>query len=119
MNPITRRGFGNAMMIGLGVGAQLSDPRGNLWCQTTEHGRAIRGDMTTKSDVFKPGDTVPSSGIYDVDHDKLDGDDHAQPHQVTALHGEIFPPCRCCQDLVRFRLNQAAEHVLTHDHFKP
>jgi uncharacterized protein len=67
-----------------------------------------------KIDEFKPGDTVPTSGIYDVIHDKLDGDDHANPHQVTAIAGMVFPPCRGCNGWVRFRLHQAAEHVETH-----
>jgi len=34
--------------------------------------------MATKVEEFKPGDKVRASGIYDVIHDKLDGDDHAQ-----------------------------------------
>ena len=66
---------------------------------------------------FKPGDKVPTSGIYDVIHDKLDGDHHAHPHQVTAISGKVFPPCRGCTGSVRFRLYQAAEHVEAHDHF--
>ena len=70
------------------------------------------------SDELKPGDTVPLSGIYDVIHDKLDGDDHALPHRVTAIEGEVFPPCRGCHGLVRFRLERAAEHIDTHDHFQ-
>jgi hypothetical protein len=47
--------------------------------------------MTRKIDEFKPGDKVPTSGIYDVIHDKLDGDDHAHAHQVTAISGTVFP----------------------------
>jgi len=74
--------------------------------------------MATKTDEFKPGDKVPISGIYDVIHDKLDGDDHAHPHQVTAIAGAVFPSCRGCQAWVRFRLHQAAEHVDAHHHFK-
>ena len=35
--------------------------------------------MANNYDVFKPGEKVPTSGIYDVIHDKLDGDDHAHP----------------------------------------
>lgn len=73
--------------------------------------------MANKGDVFKPGDKVPTSGIYDVIHDKLDGDDHAHPHQVTVISGTVFPPCRGCKGSVRFRLHQAAEHLDAHDHF--
>jgi hypothetical protein len=74
--------------------------------------------MEEKLDEFKPGDKVPKSGIYDVIHDKLDGDDHALPHQVTAIARKVFPPCRGCHGWVRFRLHQAAEHIEAHDHFK-
>lgn len=74
--------------------------------------------MTKKLGEFKPEDKVPTSGIYDVIHDKLDGDDHALPHQVTAIAGKIFPPCRGCHESVRFRLHQAGEHVEEHEHFK-
>jgi hypothetical protein len=72
----------------------------------------------TYSDQLKPGDKAPQSGIYDVLHDKLDGDDHALAHQVTAIEGEVFPLCRGCHAAVRFNLNQAAEHIAAHDHFK-
>ena len=75
--------------------------------------------MATQTDEFKPGDTVPTSGLYEVMHDKLDGDDHAHPHQVIAISGTVFPPCRGCHGWVRFRLHQAAEHVEAHEHFKP
>jgi hypothetical protein len=73
--------------------------------------------MANKGDEFKPGDEVPTSGIYDVIHDKLDGDDHAHPHQVTVISGTVFPACRGCKGSVRFRLHQAAEDLDAHDHF--
>jgi len=73
--------------------------------------------VTTEIDEFKPGEKVPASGIYDVIHDRLDGDEHAHPHQVTAIAGTVFPPCRGCKGSVRFRLRQAAEHLDAHDHF--
>ena len=74
--------------------------------------------MVTKIEEFKPGDPVPASGIYEVIHDKLDGEDHAHPHQVLALAGTVFPPCRGCHGWVRFRLHHAAEPVEVHPHFK-
>jgi hypothetical protein len=75
--------------------------------------------MASETGVFGPGDKVPASGIYDVIHDKLDGDEHAHPHQVTAIAGSVFPPCRGCQGSVKFRLHRAAEHLDEHDHFVP
>lgn len=73
--------------------------------------------MTNRSEEFKPGDRVPTSGIYEAVHDKLDGDDHTHPHHITALAGTTFPPCRVCHGWVRFRLDRAAEHVGAHPHF--
>lgn len=75
-------------------------------------------EVTMKNnDELKPGDKVPTSGIYDVIHDKLDGDDHAQPHQVTVISGTVFPPCRGCKGSVSFRLHQAAERLEAHHQF--
>jgi hypothetical protein len=64
--------------------------------------------------IWKPGDTVQQSGIYDVIHDQ----EHLQRHQVTCVHGEPFPPCNHCSKHVRFRLAVAAIHVGNHDSFK-
>jgi len=75
-------------------------------------------NMEKKIEEFTPGEKVPTSGIYDVIHDGLDGDAHAMAHQVTAIAGTVFPPCQGCHGHVRFSLHQAAEHVAAHDHFK-
>jgi hypothetical protein len=56
---------------------------------------------------FHPGDEVPTSGIYDVLHDK----NHAERHQVTCIKGYHFPPCRGCGEKVVFRLAKAALHI--------
>ena len=57
---------------------------------------------------FTPGETVPISGIYDVLHDKVDGEDHAEQQKIAFLAGSVFPTCKGCREWVRFRLNQAA-----------
>lgn len=67
-----------------------------------------------KAKEYKPGDSVPKSGIYKVTHDSQ----HAAGHEVTCVFGEHFPPCNHCGHHPRFRLVQAAQHVETHDHFK-
>ena len=46
--------------------------------------------MSEVGDIFKPGDKVPNSGIYDATHDR----NHTARHQVTCVYGEPFPPCR-------------------------
>lgn len=82
------------------------------------HDEFISGNAVESLDTFKPGDKVPASGIYDAFHDRLDGDDHALPHQITAIAGTLFPPCRVCREWVGFRLHRAAEHVEAHHLFR-
>lgn len=55
---------------------------------------------------FKPGETVPTSGIYKVTHDQA----HTQSHEVTCVYNDIFPPCRDCKH-PRFVLVRAAQHI--------
>lgn len=74
--------------------------------------------MADERDVFNPGDKVPVSGIYDVIHDTVDGHPHTDSHQITAISGKVFPPCRGCQTSVQYRLFLAAEHVDAHAHFR-
>lgn len=65
-------------------------------------------------DVFKPGDTVPLSGIYLVTHDPR----HANAHQVTCVIGKRFPQCNGCGQHPRFTLLHSAHHIEHHEHFK-
>lgn len=60
---------------------------------------------------FAPGEKVPVSGVYEVTHDKLDGDDQAQQHQDTFTAGDVFPRCKGCGELVRFRFHEAVEQA--------
>lgn len=71
--------------------------------------------MEKDTKLFQPGDKVPISGIYEVIHDSLDGELHAHPHPVIAIEGKVFAKCKICHDSVRFRFNQAAEHLDKHD----
>ena len=64
--------------------------------------------------LYKPGDEVPKSGIYKVVHDTV----HKEEHEVTAVIGERFPPCRHCGQHPRFSLERAPHHIGNHDHFK-
>jgi len=64
------------------------------------------------TEEFKPGEKVPKSGIYKVTHDK-----HSQPHEVTCVIGEPFPPCNTCAH-PRFVLVRAAHHIANHEFFK-
>ena len=75
-------------------------------------------NLANKGDEFTPGEKVKTSGIYDVIHDKIDGDDHAQQHQVTATAGTVFPRCKGCREWVRFRLYRAAARVEADSHLE-
>ena len=69
--------------------------------------------MAAIGDVFKPGDKVPHSGIYQVVHDR----NHAEQHDVTCVFGKIFPPCKGCGSHPRFKLVRAARHIETSEQF--
>jgi hypothetical protein len=101
----------------LATGQSIAGAVGGTEPQKTQSDPTRVNPMKTK-DEFEPGDAVPASGIYEANHDRLDGDDHALPHRVTAIAGNRFPLCRGCGTGVRFRLHQAAEHVKAHALFK-
>lgn len=42
---------------------------------------------------YKPGDVVPRSGVYRFVHDPNHA---AEPEEITAVQGELFPSCRHC-----------------------
>ena len=55
---------------------------------------------------FKPGEKVPSSGVYRVLHKG-----HRDEHDATLREGEQFPICTVCDQNVRFRLVQSAKMI--------
>jgi hypothetical protein len=55
---------------------------------------------------FKPGEKVPSSGVYRVLHNG-----HRDGHDATLREGEQFPTCTVCDQNVRFRLVQSAKMI--------
>lgn len=59
--------------------------------------------------VFKPGEAVPTSGVYTAVHQN-----HREPHEVVAIQGEEFPGCRQCKREVRFHATRLLPHM-THD----
>ena len=61
------------------------------------------------SQEFKPGESVPSSGVYRVLHKA-----HREEHDATLREGEQFPTCTVCYQEVRFRLVQSAK-LIDHD----
>ena len=55
---------------------------------------------------FRPGEKVPSSGVYRVLHKG-----HRTEHEATLREGEEFPTCTVCERDVRFRLVQSANLI--------
>lgn len=55
---------------------------------------------------FRPGDRVPSTGIYTVTHYQ-----HRMPHEVFAVEGERFPTCRRCGERAHFTLLHEATRI--------
>ncbi len=56
---------------------------------------------------FRPGQTVPDTGIYRVTH----APPHpAMPEEVTVIKGRQFPTCPLC-DHISYELVHAAKHV--------
>ncbi len=61
---------------------------------------------------FRPGDTVPATGIYTASHYQ-----HRMPHEVFAVEGEQFPACRRCGERALFNLAHPAVHIETDQDF--
>jgi hypothetical protein len=62
--------------------------------------------------VYRPGDDVEASGIYKVMHER------AEAHEVTILHGRLFPSCRHCGGESRFIAVSLAQHIASNAHFQ-
>lgn len=49
------------------------------------------------SEPYKPGDVVPFSGIFRIEHAP-----HRMMHHATLTEGMLFPKCKQCGAAVRF-----------------
>ena len=63
-------------------------------------------------EVFQPADSVPESGVYQVQHYR-----HRLYHEVTIPRGGKFPMCSECGSNVRFRLVRTAPPIETDRNF--
>ncbi len=63
--------------------------------------------------IFKPGDTAPETGIYEVRHYQ-----HRFTHEATVLAREVFPLCRLCGHRASFRLIRSADRLKLDIDFK-
>jgi hypothetical protein len=62
--------------------------------------------------LYRPGEPVPRSGIYEAIHSS-----HRAPHHVTAAAGGTFPGCNVCGDEVRFRFLRSAAPIEADEDF--
>ena len=51
---------------------------------------------------FKPGESVPRTGVYRVNHDL-----HRLMHEAALIKDELFPSCKQCNNNVCFELVRA------------
>jgi len=63
--------------------------------------------------VYKCGDLVRETGIYEVSHDR----NHRAVHEVVMLANDAFPPCETCETRVRFRLLRTAPYIFQDQDF--
>jgi hypothetical protein len=59
--------------------------------------------------LYRAGQMVPISGLYIAIHEL-----HRPEHEVIAIRGEEFPPCRICREQVRFYVASPIPHMM-HD----
>ena len=64
--------------------------------------------------LYKSGDSVRQTGIYEVTHDR----DHRVAHDVVMLAGDAFPACETCDHRVRFRLVRTAPYIFQDEDFE-
>ena len=77
-----------------------------------------KASQLTRDKEFQPGEKATTSGVYDVFHDKIDGEHHAHQHQVIVRAGTVFPRCKGCRQWVKFRLSQQAIFLDKDPHFE-
>lgn len=61
-------------------------------------------DVTVPELIYKPGETVPKSGVYRIYHHQ-----HRLMHEATLEKDTRFPQCRACKTKVKFSLIHAAK----------
>ncbi|HET6936862.1 MAG TPA: hypothetical protein VFI72_18610 [Candidatus Angelobacter sp.] len=57
------------------------------------------------SKTHQPGERVPTTGIYKVEHES-----HRLMHHAILTQGMLFPRCRTCGDRVRFSLVRSVKN---------
>lgn len=78
----------------------------------------ISGVVLQKQTLHRPGQTIQSSGVYDVIHNTHDEEDQYIHHQLICIKGLTFPKCSRCGGDVRFRLLVAYQYVASNEYFE-
>jgi hypothetical protein len=63
--------------------------------------------------IFRAGQTIPESGIYEVMHEQ----EHRAAHESVMVKGDPFPHCDTCHDRVRFRVVRTAPYIFHDEDF--
>jgi hypothetical protein len=97
------------------VSGEISIRRQNFSAESphrpSSHPRSLRGG---EAKVFKSGEIVRETGIYEVLHEGA----HRTAHEVVMLATDAFPPCETCSTGVRFRLLRTAPYIFQDDDFE-
>jgi hypothetical protein len=72
------------------------------------------GGPHPRGHVYKAGDVVKQSGIYEAIHEG----EHRPAHDVVMIASDLFPPCDTCSERVRFRLIRTAPYIFTDEDFE-
>lgn len=78
------------------------------------HGSGSGSHRGTGARLYRPGDAVPQSGIYEVIHDM----EHRQAHDAVMILGNQFPTCETCNESVRFRIVRTAPYIFQDQDFE-
>ncbi len=76
--------------------------------------RPRAGHGRTNGGIFRAGEPVQQSGIYEVVHEAQ----HRDAHDVVMLAGDVFPPCETCNQRVRFQLVRTAPYIFQDEDFE-
>jgi hypothetical protein len=88
--------------------------RSAFWLKQDLPSGSSRGSRRGNGRQYRPGDTVRTSGIYEVIHDR----EHRASHEVVMISGDQFPPCDTCRERVRFKLVRAATYIFFDQDFE-
>jgi hypothetical protein len=73
---------------------------------------ALSGHTKMAIGPFRPGDRIPTTGIYSATHYQ-----HRLPHEVFAVEGDRFPICNRCAERAYFILIHHAIHIASDQDF--